>query len=185
MKRAGHLMERIAHPDNLSEAFLRAARGKWHSHEVQRFAACVTDELKRMADELLGGSYRFGQYHLFTVYDPKKRTICAAPFRDRVAMHAIMRICHPVFDDFQTNDSFASRKGRGQYAALERTQGYARRFPWFAKMDMRKYFDSIDHKVMMAQLARLFKDRQLLLYFCDIMDGYETTAGKGLPIGVE
>lgn len=176
-------MPRIAAMENLHEAFLRAAKGKAGKHAVREFREHLDENLSLMSRQLLDGTFQFGRYHFFTVYDPKQRTICAASFPERVAFHAMMRICHPVFDNYQTNDSFASRKGRGQYAALERTQHYARKYQWFAKIDMRKYFDSIDHEVMLSQLSRLFKDKQLMLYFRDLIDSYETTAGKGLPIG--
>ncbi len=169
--------------ENLHEAFLRAAKGKAEKNAVQVFRAHLDENLSTMSRQLLDGTFHFGQYHFFTVYDPKQRTICAASFPERVAFHAMMRICHPVFDDYQTNDSFASRKGRGQYAALERAQRLALQHQWFAKLDMRKYFDSIDHWVMLAQLARLFKDKQLLLYFRNLLDSYEVAEGKGLPIG--
>lgn len=89
---------------------------------VRGFREHLDENLQEMGHQLLYGSFRFGQYHFFTVFDPKQRTICAASFPERVAFHAMMRVCHPVFDDFQTDDSFASRKGRGQYAALERTR---------------------------------------------------------------
>ena len=176
-------MPRIASLDNLHEAFLRAARGKSGKREVKDFRCHLEENLQRMSRELLDGNYRFGRYHFFTIHDPKERTICAATFRDRVAFHAMMRICHPVFDNYQVNDSYASRIGKGTYKALERAQQLARRYSWFAKMDVRKYFDSIDHEVMLRQLCRLFKDPQLLIYFRDLLDGYELTSGRGLPIG--
>ena len=176
-------MSRIASIENLHEAFLRAARGKAMKRAVRVFRDNLDENLYAMSCQLLDGTFQFGKYHFFTVFDPKQRTICAASFPERVAFHAMMRVCHPVFDDFQTNDSFASRKGRGQYAALDRTQYLTRRFAWFAKLDMCKYFDSISHEVMLAQLVRLFKDRQLMLYFRDLLDGYEVADGCGLPIG--
>lgn len=176
-------MPRIASMENLHEVFLRAARGKATKRAVRDFREHLDEKLAEMSRQLLDGSFRFGNYHFFTVYDPKQRTICAASFPERVAFHAIMRICHPVLDDYQTNDSFASRKGRGQYAAIERAQQQARKFEWFAKLDMKKYFDSVNHNIMLSQLSRLFKDRQLLLYFRDLLDGYEVNEGSGLPIG--
>ena len=94
-----------------------------------------------------------------------------------------MRICHPVFDDFQVNDSYASRLGKGTYAALQRTKDDCRRYRWFAKIDIRKYFDSIHHQVLLNQLCRLFKDRILLGYFDQLIRGYEVEEGRGLPIG--
>lgn len=182
-KRVGNLMPRIASMANLYEAFYRAARGRTGKKVVIDFRQHLDENLANIRRQLLDGSFCFGQYHFFTIHDPKKRTICAASFPERIVFHAMMRICHPVFESFQTNDSFASRKGRGQYAALERTQYMTRRYRWFAKIDVRKYFDSINHELMLSQLARLFKDRQLLLYFRDLIDSYETAEGCGLPIG--
>ena len=183
MKRVGHLMERIASMDNLHEAFLRASRGKAQSAAVRLFRQHLDSNLLQMSSQLLDGTYRFGTARYFTIYDPKKRTICAASFTDRVAFHAMMRICHPVFDNYQIYDSYASRKDKGTYKALERACEMSRRYAWFVKLDVCKYFDSIDHEVLVGQLCHLFKDRQLLLYFRSLIDGYNVTSGQGLPIG--
>ena len=57
------------------------------------------------------------------------------------------------------------------------------RFKYFLKLDIRKYFDSIDHGAMMAKLPRRFKDRDLLDLFSKILGTYHTRPGKGMPIG--
>ena len=176
-------MPRIARIVNLHEAFLRDARGKAGKRAVIDFRNGLDENLMEMRRQLMEGSFCFGKYHFFTICDPKQRTICAASFSERVAFHAMMRICHPVFDDYQIFDSYASRIGKGTYKALERTQQFASRYQWFAKLDICKYFDSIDHQVLLQQLCRLFKDAQLLIYFRNLLDSYETLSGKGLPIG--
>ena len=183
MKRVGNLMPQIADMDNLSEAFLLAVRGKACKGEVIRFRRNLDRELHAIHCQLLDGSYRFGDYRQFMVYDPKERVICATPFRERVTFHAMMRVCHPVFENFQINGSFASRPNLGTYKALEQAQAYCRRYAWFLKMDMRKFFASIDHDCMKRMLGRLFKDRLLLAYFEMLIDGYEVTPNRGLPIG--
>ena len=182
-KRVGGLMPRIASLDNLHEAFLRAARGKQGKMAVAGFRSQLDQNLLAMQQQLLDGTFRFGRYHFFVVHDPKRRVICAASFPERVAFHAMMRICHPVLDSYQVFDSYASRLGKGTYKALERAQQFARRYEWFAKIDVCKYFDSISHDVLLAQLARLFKDPQLLIYFRDLLDTYQASEGRGLPIG--
>lgn len=177
------MIEKIAELDNLHEAFLRAARGKRGKAAVMRFADRIGENLDEMRRSLLSGKVECGGYHFFTIYDPKQRVICAAQFRDRVLFHAIMRVCHSIFDDYQIYDSYASRPGKGTYKALERAQHYCRCYRWFAKLDMKKYFDSIDHNVMMHQLAGLIKDHVLLDYFSRLLASYEVSAGKGVPIG--
>ena len=176
-------MEKIVHPENLREAFLRAVRGKSNRLEVLRFRADLDASLCDIRAHLLSGNYPFGKYRFFTIHDPKERLICAAPFADRVAFHAMMRISHPIFDAYQIYDSYASRVGKGGYKALERAQYFAGHYEWFAKLDVRHYFDSIDHEIVMHQLESLFKDKLLLAHFRCLLDSYHTQQGKGLPIG--
>lgn len=182
-KRVGLLMPRICCLENLHEAFLRSVRGKAGKQAVVRMRSHLDEHLLRLQRELLDGTFRFGVYNFFEVMDPKRRTICASSFPERVAAHAMMRICHPVFEQYQTNDSFASRPGRGIYTALQHAQRLSCRHRWFAKLDVCKFFYSIHHEVMMAQLCRLFKDPLLLRHFSSIIRSYEFTPQRGLPIG--
>lgn len=79
-------MEKVVRPDNLFDAFLRAKRGKGGNAEMLHFQQNLEEELDCIAGELLADRYSVGSYFRFTVFDPKKRIICAAPFRDRVAI---------------------------------------------------------------------------------------------------
>ena len=183
VKRVGYLMPRIANQENLKEAFLRAAKGRSGKRAVVNFRSRLDENIGDMHRRLLDGSFRFGRYQFFLIHDPKERRICAASFPERVAFHAMMRICHPVFDNYQVADSYASRIGRGTYKALGRAQQFVRRYEWFAKLDVKDFFNSIDHDVLLRQLMRLFKDRQLLTYFRDLIDSYDGGNGRGVPIG--
>ncbi len=136
-----------------------------------------------MRAELLAGRVRVGDYHLFQIFDPKERTICAASFQERVMHHAVMAVCEPVLERAAVFDSYACRKGKGRLAAVERATGYARQHEWFLKMDVRKYFNSVDHGVLERLLARKFKDPLALALFRQIIGSYETAPGRGLPIG--
>lgn len=176
-------MIQICRSDNIEEAYLRAVRGKRDKAEVFGFSEELEKNLASIASDMSTGRYQYSPYHEFTIYDPKKRTICAASFRDRVTFHALMRVCHEIFDKYQIYDSFASRIGKGVYAALDRTRSFCRKNSWFAKIDVVKYFDSIDQEIMMSQLTRLFKDPILLRMFQNLLDTYETSHKKGLPIG--
>ena len=121
MKRAGNLIPLIADHENLREAFLLAMRGKQMNTECMRFRARIGTEVDMLHEQLINGSYRMGNYRRFKVYDPKERTICAVPFRDRVVMHAMMRVCHLLFENYQTDVSYASRRGRGTYKAIDKS----------------------------------------------------------------
>jgi retron-type reverse transcriptase len=183
MKRAGQLMAAIAEPENLRQAFLKAARGKRGKADCRAFGARLDENLATLRVELLSGQVRVGDYHQFKIFDPKERTICAADFRQRVLHHAVMAVCEPVLERAAVFDSYACRKGKGRLAAVERASGYARRHDWFLKMDVRKYFASIDHLLLERLLERRFKDPAVLALFGVIIRSHETAPGRGLPIG--
>jgi len=183
MKRQGYLLEQIADMSNLELAYHKAQRGKGKSVQVQDYHRNLYDNLFGLRAQILSGDIQVGDYHFFTIYDPKKRQICAAPFAQRVLHHAVINVCYPFFERRQTSDSYASRIGKGTYAALEKARVCARRYPWYLKLDVRKYFDSINHGILRSQLCRMFKDARLLLLFDKIISSYEATTGVGVPIG--
>lgn len=183
MKREGKLIERIAEMSNLELAYYKAKKGKADKASVQDFGKHLQGHLRKIQAQLLAGHVEVGGYNYFTIYDPKKRQICAAPFSQRVLHHALMNVCHTRFERYQTADSFASRIGKGTYAALNKAQGHQKRCGWFLKLDVRKYFDSLDHEVLRQQLGALFKDTQLLQIFDQILDSYCVEGSRGVPIG--
>lgn len=183
MKRAGNLMERIADPDNLRLAFCKAAKGKEGKLEVQRFRLHLDKNLSALRNGLLDGTVELGRYHYFTIYDPKQRLICAASFPERVLHHAIMNVCHPYFERNFIFDTYATRIGKGSYAALNRAMNGLSHFDYVAKMDVRKYFDNISHNILKQKLRRIFKDKKLLSILDRIIDSYHTRQGYGVPIG--
>ncbi len=182
-KRANHLYEKIYDPDNLRLAFVKAARGKQERAEVSRFRADLHENLANLREQLLKKQVKIGNYRYFTVYEPKQRLICAAPFAERVLHHAIMNVLEPVLERYAIHDSYACRKGKGLHAALERAHGFSRKHPWFLKLDIKKYFDSIDHVILMQLLQKRVMDKALLNLCSQLLATYSVRPGKGMPIG--
>lgn len=177
-------MQEVLEPDNLRLAFIKAKRGKQHKAAVRAYAKNLEKNLERLRQGLREESFPIGNYHFFTIFDPKERQICAADFSERVMHHALMNVCHTDFERYQTADSYASRKGKGTYAALDRAKQYTEYYSWYAKLDVRKYFYSIPHSKLEAQLRRLYKDEMLLRIFNKIIKSYTGIAPcLGLPIG--
>jgi len=183
MKRANNLYNLIATHENIRKAFWKAAKGKKTSSEVIQFQRDFDASIQRLREQLLSHTPDVGHYHFFVVRDPKVRTICAASFPERVLHHAIMNYCEPVLDSYAIFDSYACRKGKGNRKALAKAQVFTRRYAWYLKLDIRKYFDSIDHSIVMQLLARRFKEEELLALFYTVLNTYHTHPGKGLPIG--
>lgn len=181
MKRKGNLFNKIVEFENLSVGAYKAFRGKSWSKEVIDFRNEFCSNIQEIRGQLLSGTFLFGNYHKFIIYEPKKREICAAPLRQRIVHHAIMNICHDTFDRHLIFDSYASRPGKGTHRAIHRLKDKMQSFKYYAKLDIRKFFDSVDHGVLKELLGGLFKDTRLLIMFNSVIDSYGDC--KGLPIG--
>jgi len=183
MKRIGFLYNKIYQYENLCLAFSKAAKGKHDRHEVIAFKHSFESNITNIQRELIDHKPDIGNYYFFKVYDPKPRDICAACFKERLLHHAIINICEPYLDSFVISDSYACRKNKGSHKAVSKAKKLSKKYSWYLKMDIKKYFDSIDHIILIDLLARRFKDEKLLDLFSKIFNTYHTKAGKGLPIG--
>ncbi len=175
--------ERIAEYENLCLAFHKAAKGKQDRREILLFKKDLQQNLAQLRRDILGNTLQCGQYRYFDVFEPKRRRICAAPFPDRILHHAIMNVCEPVFERFAIYDSYACRQGKGMHAAVRKAQVFSRKFTWFLKLDIKKYFDSIDHQILLRLIGKRVKEKRVVTVFDSIVKSYSTVAGKGMPIG--
>ncbi len=182
MKRVGGLWPQVTAYANLERATQRAARSKRDGRAVARFLERLEPELLALQRELLEGSYRPGPPIEFEIFDPKQRTIQAAPFRDRVVHHALIDVLEPHLDTRLVHESFACRRGKGTTAALAHARRQVRRYTWFLKLDIHKCFDSLEHDVVLGTLARIVKDREVLALFDTLVRRGEV-GGRGLAIG--
>lgn len=183
MKRANKLLVEILDPDNIRLASWKAARGKRYSRAVRNWQSNLGTNLHELQKQMALGRVEVGKYHFFTIFDPKERLICAPSFGEQVLHHSLMNVCHPVFERVLIFDTYASRKGKGTYAALRRAAEFSRSHGWYLKLDVRKFFETIHHGILKRQLYRLFKEERLLKIFYDIIDSYSVQTGRGVPIG--
>lgn len=183
MKKANYLLEKAADLYNLQLAFWKAKRGKSYGQNVLAYQAQLDTQLLMLREQILSGAVGVGHYRFFKIYDPKERQICAPAFSEQVLHHALMNVCHERFERAHIFDSYASRKGKGVHAALNRASGFTRSRKWFLKLDVKKFFDSIHHDVLKKQLWRLFREEDLLAIFDKIINSYEASPNRGLPIG--
>lgn len=185
MKRYGGLFEDIISFENLLLAAKKALRGKKKKNAAAGFYFDLEKEIIKLREELISGDYTPAKYSVFTIYEPKKRKICACSFRDRVVHHAICNLIEPIFEKIFIYDNYACRKDKGVHKAVKRAQYFALKNTCFFKMDITKFFNSVDHVVLKNLILRKIKDKKLLELFNKIInqgvpDNFE---GKGLPIG--
>ena len=171
MKRYGNLWPQIIDFANLLQANRLAQRGKRYRRYVLRFNHNLEWELHRLQAELQAQTYRPGQYTTFEIYDPKTRLISAAPYRDRVVHHALCEVIIPLFEPSLIGDTYANRVGYGTHRALKRFIQFARSSRYILQCDVRKYFPSIDHEILKAQIRQKIKCPHTLWLIDTIIDG--------------
>lgn len=196
----GDLFARITSLHNLLVAARTAARGKRYRRSAAAFLLRAEAECLQLADELWTGRWRPGPYRVFRITDPKDRTICAAPFRDRVVHQALVQCLEERFERGFVHDSYSCRLGKGTHAALQRVAGWAREYPWALKVDVAKYFPSVDHQVALDLVGRRVRCSRTLALLARIVGSWRSdeaplvwfpgdelfTPGerpRGLPIG--
>ena len=185
LKSYGGLWNEVTSAENLLAAWGRVRKGHTGSQAVQDYAAAVDANLAALRADLLSGVYRPGEYRQFRVHDPKPRTISCAPVRDRVLHHALCGVITLLLERSFTEDSYACRDGKGTHRACARARDLVRRSPWYCKIDVRHYFDSISHDRLIGVLAPHFREREVrnLIETIIRQPVPGTPEGRGLPIG--
>jgi hypothetical protein len=136
-------------------AWRLARRGKRARVDVARFEIELERRLVALCERLARRAWRPSPYLVFTVRDPVVRTIAALPFEDRVAQHALMAFVAPRIERSLVAQTWACLPERGSHRALAWVAEHARRRRWCLRLDVRKFFPSVDHAVLRRALARL------------------------------
>jgi len=182
MKRIGNLYERIYDMDNLVLADKLASKGKAKQYGVIQHKKQQMKNLAHLQQSLKDKSFSTSPYKVFTIHDPKEREIFCLPyFPDRILHHAIMNVLEPVFVNCFTNDTYSCIKGKGIHSAskaVKKALGDPENTKYCLKLDIRKFYPSVDHGVLKTLLRRKIKDNNLLWLLDDIID-----SAPGIPIG--
>ncbi|MCD4678713.1 MAG: reverse transcriptase/maturase family protein [Desulfobacula sp.] len=176
------MFKKLVSFENLLSASRKAAKHCRKTQEITKFFFNLEKEIFKLQAKIINGTYEPCPYQYFTIHDPKKRLIAVAPFKDRVVHHAVVNMLEPLFEKCFIFDSYASRKGKGTHKAIKLSQQFIRKRPWYVKIDIEKYFDSINHAVLMKLVQKKIKDKKVLLLIQKIV-GRSAAKGKGLPIG--
>ena len=195
MPRVYHaLFEAIASPERLFAAFEEFRKGKGKRPDVQEFEAHLEEHIFALHRDLMSGAYRHGPYSVFTICDPKQRPIHKATVRDRVLHHAVFAALNTVFEPTFIAHSFSCRKGKGTHRGvntletiLRQTSRNGTRTCFALKCDVRRFFASVDHDVLLGILSRRINDHRVLRLLQCIIASFPSNDGvvavRGIPIG--
>lgn len=196
------LYSEIAAPENIRAAFREALRGKRRRPAAASFMLDEEEELAAIERALAARAWIPAGYRTLMIREPKKRLIAVAPFRDRVVHHAIHRVLAPILTRRFIDTSYACMPGRGTHRAVLRFQRGLVRFPWIARLDIRRYYLEIDWDLLLEIIARTIRDAEVIellerllasgaglyaiperLDALGLTGAYLPRARKGLPIG--
>jgi len=185
-----HKFEDIINLDNLLSAWGEFLNGKRGRRDVQLFGLNLMDNLLSLHHDLLYHKYNHGGYKAFKVFDPKIRDIHKASVCDRLLHHAIYRKLYPFFDKIFIFDSYSCRLNKGAHKAVLRFNKFFLKISknntkncWVLKGDIRKFFASIDHQILLGILNEYITDKNIVCLLQNIIYSFQVKEGKGLPLG--
>lgn len=166
------------------------ASDKKRKPDVSEFAINLSKNIFDLHTSLVSKTYDHAKYKAFAINDPKPRNIHKATVRDRLLHHAIYRILYPYFDRKFVYDSYSCRNEKGTHRSMNRFRDFSRKVSknntctcWVLKCDIRKFFASIDHKILKETLAKHIEDQDVLWLLEQVIDSFETRPNTGLPLG--
>lgn len=141
---------------------MKARKSKRYEDEVLKFTYNLEANLFSLKEELKTLSYKPSGYKSFFVMNHKRRLVSKSSFRDRIVHHAFINVLEPYFDRKFIYDSYGCRKNKGQHRAVRRFREYSQRNKFVLKLDIQKYYASIDHQILLRILERYVKDEDAM-----------------------
>jgi len=195
MKTYKQIFESMTSVEHLFGAWDQFKQDKRSKYDVMEFEKELEQHIFQLHHDLRNKTYKHGQYTGFYISDPKLRHIHKAIVRDRVLHHGIFKVLNPIFEPGFIPDSFSCRIGKGSHKGVERLAQMLRTVslngtrPCYAlKCDVRKFFDSIDHEILLEILARRVKDPEVMWLMREIVGSFaggyaDLFHPRGVPIG--
>lgn len=195
MKTYKNLFEQIVDPENLFIAWERFKKGKRNKRDVAKFEFDLERNIFKLHRELKNRTYKHGPYTSFYVHDPKLRHIHKADVKDRVLHHAIFQILNPIFESTFISESFSCRVNKGTHKGVGYVEKMIRKISknytkacFVLKCDIRKFFDSVDHGILLKILGRIIKDKDAMQLLEDIVESFVSERSTlfsrcGIPLG--
>ena len=172
--------------ENLFQAWSEFKAGKRKRKDVQVFERYLEDNLFELYHVLKNKTYRHGKYQSFYVHDPKLRHIHKASVQDRIVHYLLYKYLYKLFDKSFVYDSYSCRLEKGTHKAVKRLVKFTRVVSknytkpcWALKLDIRKFFASIDHQILIQFLRKKIKDQDILWLLEEVINSFPS----GIPLG--
>jgi retron-type reverse transcriptase len=178
-KKYKNLHSQIYTMDNMWLAYKKASMGKRATYGYLRFRENDAANLVELSNQIKTNTYIQSKPKEFVIFEPKRRTISAVAFHDRVVHHALVNIIGPIFEKIFSPYSFACRVDMGTHTAVKRAQSLMRKHEWYLKIDFSAFFASVDREVLSKEIKKKISCNKTL----DLIQKIHPFTGKGIPIG--
>ncbi len=192
MRTFSNLFNEMVSAEALFAAWNEFRHGKTKRADVQEFGRHVEKNIFRLCRDLVGKRYKHSPYESFFIHDPKLRHIRKACVRDRLVHQAAYTVLVRIYEPKFLHHIYSSRLGKGTHKAVnalrEMTWKVSKNLTrpcWSLKCDVRRFYDTVDHEILLGILKRTISDQDALWLLQEIIESFdhEGTPGKGLPIG--
>lgn len=190
------VLEEAVRPSNLLKAYKRVKRNDGapgpDGMTIKELGAFLTSNMEKLRTSLLSGSYQPQPVRKKEISKPGggKRKLGIPSVLDRLVQQALLQVLTPIFDPAFSEWSYGFRPGRGtQDAVLQARDFVAQGNRWVVDIDLSKFFDSVNHDILMSRVARKVKDRKALrlirrfLKAGILADGLVEATEEGTPQG--
>ena len=182
MKTYKHLWEQFISKENFELAVKKAVKSKKNKRQTKFFLQNKDALLEKLRDDLIHDRFKTSKYRVFNVFEPKKREIYELPlYPDHIVHHALINVLGPIWQKRFIKDSYACIPGRGIHSAAQQAMLFVKKYKYVLQCDVRKFYPSIDHNIMMNIVAKKIHDRKILRLLRKIV--FSLPGGKNLPIG--
>lgn len=188
MRREGNLYSKTHQWDNLVKAETSATNRKLKRRDVQKHKANRMHNLVNIQLGLIFKTIRTSEYEHMTVENGAKiREISKLRFDpNHIYQQALVEVGESHIENHFIDDTFASRKGKGQIHGALRVEHWLKEYPertkWYAQGDVTKFYDNIKHDLLEKLLNRIFKDKDFVRALMEPVERF-APHGKGVPLG--
>lgn len=183
MKRIGYLHDKVYDIENIEKADDKARKHKSVRWGILKHDKNKQEENEKLSEQLKDLVYETSEYSTFKIYEPKERLIFRLPYYpDRITHHAIMNVMEPIWTKIFIKQTYSCIKNRGIHNVAHDLKTALIEHPeettYCLKMDVRKFYPSVNHDILCDIIKKKIKDKYLLTLLIGII-----YSADGVPIG--